>query len=149
MTIEIRNTYPYDLREMAQAMTADSKDVAERLGYTPLKALWSSYRKSIICKTALINGKVSAIWGCYGVLFADTGQPWLIVAPSVEDYPFRTAFIYKKELEKMQELFPILEEFVPADNEKSIRLLQLMGFHVSKNITPICGVEYRKAERRI
>ena len=147
-TITIVETCPYHLRDMAIAMTQDSAEVSRCHGMTPLKALWQSYRKSIICRTALIDGKVAAIWGVYGVLFADTGEPWLIVAPSVEDYPFRTAFIYKKELQKMQEMFPVLEEYVPANNEKSIRLLELMGFKVSKNKVAVAGMEYRRAERR-
>lgn len=146
--ITIEDTKPFHLREMATAMMEDSKEVAKLTGISPLKLLWISYRKSIICHTALINGKVAAIWGVYGVLFADTGEPWLIVAPMVEDYPFRTAFIYKKELQKMQEFFPILQEFVPATNEKSIRLLQLMGFRVDKNRIMVGGVEYFRAEKR-
>lgn len=148
MTIEIRNTYPYDLREMAEAMTADSKDVANNLGFTPLKALWNSYRNSLYCKTGLIDGKIAAIWGLSGTMLSETAQPWLILSPEVKRSPLRVAFIYRKELNNMLKLFPVLEEWCPADNEPSIRMLELMGFRVSKNITPIGGVEYRKAERR-
>lgn len=146
--IVIVNTCPYHLRELAEAMTADSKDVASRLGYTPLKALWHSYRNSLYCKTGLIDGKIAAIWGLSGSMLAEVGKPWLIVSPEVKQSPLRIAFIYRKELNNMLKLFPVLEEWCPADNEPSIRMLELMGFRVDKNITPIGGVEYRKAERR-
>ena len=148
MTIEIRNTYPYDLREMAEAMTADSKDVAERLGFTPLKALWKSYRNSLYCKTGLIDGKIAAIWGISGTMLAETGRPWLILSPEVNKNPIRVSFIYRKELNNMLKLFPVLEEWCPADNEPSIRMLELMGFKINKNKLPVGNVEYYRAERR-
>ncbi len=148
MTIEIRNTYPYDLRAMAEAMTADSKDVANNFGYTPLKALWTSYRNSLYCKTGYIEGKIAAIWGISGSMLAETGRPWLIISPDVKKSPLRVAFVYRKELNNMLKLFPILEEFVPADNEPSIRMLELMGFKVSKNKLPVGDIEYYRAERR-
>lgn len=147
--IAIVNTCPYHLRELAEAMSADSKEVASGLGYTPLKALWYSYRNSLYCKTGLIEEKVAAIWGLSGAMLAETGRPWLILSPEVKKHPLRIAFIYRKELNNMLKLFSILEEFVPEDNEDSIRMLELMGFKVSKNKIPIGGVVFRKAERRI
>ena len=146
--ITIVETCPWHLREMAETMTADSVEVAHRLGFTPLKALWQSYRGSIICKSAFINGKIAAIFGLSGVMFGDTGRPWLILTPETREHPFRVAFIYRKELNKMQEMFPILEDWVPADNEASIRMMELMGFKVSRNEIKVADGVFRKAERR-
>lgn len=144
----ITDTCPWHLREMAEAMTHDSKEIAENMGYTPLKALWKSYRGSIICKTAHINGEIAAIWGLEGAVFSDVGHPWLIVAPSVEDYPFRTAFIYRRQLNEFNDMFPILQDWVPETNVKSMRLLEIMGFKISKNKTMVGDIVYRLAERR-
>lgn len=149
MSIEIVNTCPYHLREMAEAMSIYSKDVAERMGYTPLKALWSSYRNSLYCKTGFINGKIMAIWGISGTILAETGRPWLILTPEVKEHPLRIAFIYRKELNNMLKLFPCLEEWVPEENESSIRMLELMGFKVSKNTFQVGEQIFRRAERRI
>lgn len=149
MTIEIRNTYPYDLRMMAEAMTADSKDVAERIGMPPLKLLWSSYRNSIICKSGFIDGKLAAIFGISGSMLAETGRPFLIMTPEVKKHPIRVAFIYRRFLKEFQNMFPVLEEWVPIENEDSIRLLELMNFHVSKNEMKVGGQVFRRAERRV
>ena len=147
-SITIQDTCPFHLREMAIAMQEDSAETAYKMGMTPLKALWYSYRKSIICRSVFIEGKIAAIFGLSGSVFSDTGEPWLILAPTVEDYPFKTAFIYKKELQKMNAIFPLLQEWVPEDNEKSIRLLTLMGFKVSKNRVQVGDATFRLAERR-
>lgn len=147
-TITIVETCPYHLREMAEAMSADSVDVAYGIGLTPLRALWSSYRKSIYCKTAFIDGKIAAIWGLNGVVFSDTAMPWLIMTPETMEYPMRVAFRYRKELEIMLKMFPCLEEYVPVDNVDSIRLLELMGFKVSKNKVQCGSVMLHRAEQR-
>lgn len=147
--ITIEETTPKHLHLMAEAMTDDSADVAKKLGLSPKKALWHSYRKSIICKTAFIDGKIAAIWGIYGILFTDTGCPWLIMTPETQEYPFRVAFRYRKEIDKMQAMFPILEEYVPIENQKSIRMLELMGFKINKNKIPVGSAVFFRAERRV
>jgi len=60
----------------------------------------------------------------------------------------RVAFRYKKEIEKMLDMFPVLEEFVPESNIKSRRMLELMGFKISKNQIPLNNEIFLRAERR-
>lgn len=146
--ITIVETTPKHIRQLAGAIDEVTAKTAASIGLTPHQALWRSYKQSIICKTAFINGKIAAIWGISGVIFADTGQPWLVMSPDIEEYPFRVAFRYRKELEKMQMMFPILEEYVDETNGKAIRMLELMGFVVSKNRIPLGDAVLRRAERR-
>lgn len=146
--IETVETTPLHLRMMSEAMESASAETAVKMGLTPLKALWSSYRQSIICKSAFIDGKLAAIWGVSGSMFGDTGRVWLVLTPETQQYPFRVAFRYRKEINKMLDMFPILEEYVPEGNEKSIRMLELMGFKVSKNRIPLRDEVFRRAERR-
>lgn len=146
--INIIDTAPWHLRDMATAMQSDSAETARKTGMTPLKALWDSYRRSIICKSAFINGKLAAIWGVEGTVMAEIGRPFLIMTPETQEYPMRVWFRYRKEINKMLEMFPCLEEYVPETNEKSIRMLEIMGFHVSKNKIPIGDEVFRRAERR-
>lgn len=146
--ITIVDTVPYHLRDMAVAMQQESAAVAERMGMTPLKALWTSYRNALYCKSAFIDDKIAAIWGISGSILAETGRPFLIMTPEVEKYPMRVCFRYRKELNNMLKLFPILEEYVSTNNDKSIRLLELMQFKISRNKINIGGAEFRRAERR-
>src|SRR4051812_24397056 len=99
--ITITDTAPYHLREMAESMQADSAETAYKMGMTPLKALWDSYRRSIICKSAFIDGKLAAIWGVSGNMLSETGYPWLVLTPETQQYPMRVWFRYRKEINKM------------------------------------------------
>ena len=147
--ITIVDTTPAHIAYMAKAMAEASADTAVKLGLTPKKALWMSYRQSLLCLTALIDGRPVAMWGVAGHMFSDTGSPWLILAPETEDYPFRVAFRYRRELNRFQKMFPCLEEYVEKTNLKAIRLLKLMGFKISKNEIPLGDMVFLRAERRV
>jgi hypothetical protein len=141
-------TTPRHIRDMAEVMHEQTAETAKKMGCEPRKLLWQSYKQSFMCKSIFINGKIGAIFGIGGILFGETGRPWLILSDEVNDYPFKVAFIYKKELEKFQHMFPILEDYVNQDDEKAIRMLELMKFNVSKNVIPVGDVVFRRAERR-
>ena len=142
------DTIPEHIRKLAITMQAQSAEIAIKMGCEPRKLLWQSYKKSIICKTIFINGEVGAIFGISGALYGEVGQPWLIMSDEVNAYPFKVAFVYRKELVKFQQMFPVLEDYVDEDNINAIRMLELMKFKVSKNRIPFGEVNLRRAERR-
>lgn len=146
--IIIVDTKPEHLREMAGKMHANISSTVLRLGVSPKKALWKSFKTSLICRTAFINGEIAAIWGLGGEMMGDVGLPWLILAPAADDYPMRVAFAYRRELEKMQRMFPLLIDLVDETNEKAVRMLELMNFKISKERFTVNDVNLRKAERR-
>lgn len=147
--IQIIETIAAHIREMAVSMKSDAAETALKLGMTPGQALWRSFKQSLYSKSAFIDGKLAAIWGIGGQLFSDTGLPWLIMTPDAEDYPFRVAFIFRKELKKMQELYPVLEDYVGENNDKAARMLALMGFEISKNKIPLGDMVMHRAERKM
>ncbi len=146
--IVIEDTIPAYLRMMADVMRDDIADTAIKLGISPRRALWKSWKNSIFSKTAFINGRIAAIWGLSGDTFGDIGYPWLILSPCADDYPFRVAFVFRKELNKMQEMYPELEDYVDARNEKAIRLLDIMGFDISRDTVRRGDCDMRIAVRR-
>ena len=148
LNIEIVPTVPAHLRELAGHMQDSTIEMAKKLGLTPRKALWRSFKQSLFCKTAIINGKVGAIWGVAGALFSEVGQPWLVMSPDVEEYPMRVAFAYRREMREMQKMFPVLEDYVDETNHKAIRLLELMGFKLDKNEITLGDAVLRRAVRR-
>lgn len=145
--IVIKDCEAKDIREMAKTMHAKSMETAFRLGISPNKALWKSWKQSIYCKSVFLNGKIAAIFGLCGCMFGEKGLPWLIMTPEVEEYPMRVAFIYKKELQKMAKMHPLLEDYVEATHDKAIRMLSLMGFKIGTEIMPIGEGKFLRAER--
>lgn len=146
--ITITDTAPFHLRIMSDAIQQKSAEIAQRVGYSPLKALWANYRQSLICKSVFINGNLCAIFGAIGVVMGESAAPWIALTPEVEQYPMRVAFRFRRELEEMLKLFPVLEDYIEEENESAIRFMELMGFKVSKNITTMAGINFRRAEKR-
>jgi hypothetical protein len=145
--ITIEKTTLAHIRDMAEVMQEQTSEIAKKMGAEPRRLLWQSYKRSFMCKSVFINGKIAAIFGISGVLYGDVGMPWLILSDEVNEYPFRVAFMYKRELNKMQEMFPILQDYVDETNKKAIRMLELMGFQINKNKIQINDAVLLKAER--
>lgn len=145
--IQILDTAPEHLRLMASTMSADTAETALKLGMSVNQALWKSFKMSIYCKTAFINGKIAAIWGVGGSPFSDIAFPWLVMSDEAGEKPFKVAFIYRQELKKMQELFPTLVDYVNEKNEKAIRMLELMGFKIGHDAIRVGEVDLRCAMR--
>lgn len=70
------------------------------------------------------------------------------MTPETRQYPMRVAFAFKRELNKMLEMFPILEDYVEAENDKHIRFMELMDFTANKNVIKVGDINFRKMERR-
>jgi hypothetical protein len=145
--ITVERTNPMHLRWMAEAMSTDAKDIAERYGISPLKALWFNYRNSLICKTVFIDNKICAIFGIGGLIFSERATPWICMTPETKQYPMRVAFAFKRELGKMLDMFSVLEDYIEETRDKEIRFMELMGFKVNKNVIRIHGINFRRLER--
>lgn len=126
-----------------------SEDEAEilRFGMSVQKALWYSYRQSLIRKTALIDGVIAACWGVHGVFMGNTGVPWLITTPEVKKIsPLRFARIYQQEVLSMLNMFGKLENYVDPAYSSAIRMLEIIDFRVGEP-EMLNGVLVRKFTR--
>jgi len=110
--------------------TADEEEIIAA-GFKPFKAVWESYRYSLIPKAAFINGKIAAVWGVCGTPTGDIGQPWLLTTDEVYNIsPLKFARIYQKEVVRMLAMFPYLENYVDSRYTSAIRLLDIIGFTI-------------------
>lgn len=101
------------------------------LGLDPEKAVFFSYRGGLWRRTALINGRVAAMWGLAGTPMGLVGQPYLITSPVCQEIsPIRFARVYREEVKTMKKLFPILENYVDASYEGAVRMLRIAGFEL-------------------
>lgn len=121
-------TTPSHIRSLGENLRDSDIERARKLGIPAHRALWRSYRESLICKTIFINDHVAAIWGCVGSPLGQTGKPWMIMSPATDKYPMRVAFRYRKELRDMLTYFSKLEDWVDVSNHKALKLLHILGF---------------------
>lgn len=125
----------YELAETLRE--ADRREILN-LGINVKKALWRGFRNSVMCRTALLDAKVAAIWGLGVGLRAgvsplsDLGVPWLHTSAAIEVMPIAAVKLAKAEVAAMRAYRSRLESYVAADYAKAIRLIKLLGFAVEQ-----------------
>lgn len=126
--IDILPTTQEHIFELRDNLRDEDKKEIARFGVSDHEALWASWQDSIICKTAIVEGKVAGIWGISGCLWEGVGRPWILTAPICDKYPIHFALLYRQEMREMLRIFPVLENYVDAAYHKSLKLLEIMGF---------------------
>lgn len=149
--ITIVQTTPEHLRALVPVLRESDRKEIVSFGISPEKALWRSYKGSVIKKTAFIDGKIAAVWGVHGSFMGTKGAPWLLTSEEVYKIsPLKFARIYQKEVAEMQSLFPVLENYADASYNGAIRLLGIIGFDLGEPET--MGVHkalYRKFRKEV
>lgn len=133
MKIEIVPTTSAHIRALNANLREEDKHEIEIYGFPTNKALWRSFKGSILRRTALIDGEVAAVWGCGGVPMSGQGQPWLMTSNAVDKVsPLRFVRIYQNEVYRMLAVFPRLVNWVDMSYDKAIRLLEIIGFKIGE-----------------
>lgn len=133
VSITIVPTTKDHIHELLETLRGDDRREIEALGMTAAKGLWQAYRQSLITKTALIDGKVGAVWGLGGNALGDVGRPWLMTSvEAVKISPISFARIYRAEARQMLSLFPNLVNYVWQEHKPAIRMLEICGFTIGK-----------------
>lgn len=144
--IKIVQTRQSHVDELLQELSTLNGEDAYRFGLDKKEIIYKACKRSIYIKTAILDGKVIAIWGVLGTYLGEVGRPWSLMSPDTEKYPFRFKSFYKHELDKMLQLFPTLVDMVDIKHEKALRMLKIMGFKLGKP-EPFLNGTFIKAER--
>jgi hypothetical protein len=127
----IEDTKPEHVSELRNSMRTKDIEEVEKFGFTARRALWRSYKGSVMSRSAIVDGEVAAIWGVGGILLGDVGSPWLLTGAASEKIsPWLFAKIYKNQVMEMLDIFPVLENWVDAEYNEAIKLLKVVGFNV-------------------
>lgn len=127
MTFEIVRAVACHAEALGRNLRDGDALEGERLGIGALDGTRESFWLSSVARTALIDGRVAAMWG---VVPADGyGRPWLLTAPPcLAVSPLRFARVYSEEAREMLHRFRKLENYVDAGYTGAVRLLQIAGF---------------------
>lgn len=128
VNIEIVPATPAHLRELLQDLEILNEEDKYRFGVDSEEILLKIMKRSIFVESALIEGKIVGIWGLLGEYMGREGRPWSLLSPAAEKYPFHLISFYRKIINKMLQLFPILIDMVDIKHTKILRVLKLMGF---------------------
>ena len=121
-----------DCHEIAPNMRSqDAMEIMYSHGSSPLGALQESYKHSKVCN-AIVHEDGSVV-GMYGLV--DSGvlaSPWLLGTDKLLDTKRVMLPAAKVWVEEMLESYPLLTNFVHADNTVSKRWLKSLGFEFIK-----------------
>ena len=122
---------PKDSVTLASSLRDEDRREIESAGINPVAGVDMSYTGGLGNMAAWLDGDLVACWGCGGVYMGSVGRPWFLTTPTIKRLPpTLVARIYRHEVEKMQQLFPRLENWVDATYASAVRLLKMTGFTV-------------------
>lgn len=138
------------VRELGEKLRAGDRHEIEIYGFPTNKALWRSFKGSFLRKTAFIDGEIAAMWGVGGAPGGLKGQPWLMTTDAVYKIsPLRFAREYQREVLQMLRIFPVLVNYVDAEYNQAVRLLDIIGFNLSEpEPLGLRGAMFRKFEMK-
>lgn len=123
-----------------------SIDAAEcrACGHTPKQALVTGLRGSTFALTVLLDGRPVAMLGVApGSVIEGVGVPWLLGTDEVLKGARQFLTVGPRVIEAMRREWPVLRNYVGADNRRAIRTLKALQFDVSDEIVVVGGMEMR------
>ena len=115
------------------------------------EALSTASRSSAAVWTIDIDGEPAGIFGAVPFsLLGGVGCPWLLGTDALERAPSTLTRQGRRYIRRMLAMFPELSNFVDVRNEKSIRWLRALGFHIEIKPTPygLYGMPFYRFELR-
>lgn len=109
---------------------ADAKE-CERAGVSVEIGVTRSFELSTICRVAILDGKILAIWGVGGDIIGTVGRPWLFTAPGIERHPVWMLKEGRRQVADMLDLYENLYNFVDAEYAAALGFVRRLGFTVA------------------
>lgn len=129
--IEVVPAMPRHINRIANNMAAIDKLECSVFGHSPKQTLRLALTTSLLAWTVLIDGEPEAMMGGTTISVIDgSGRPWLLMTEKARKQSvslMRLGRIYTEALHKQ---YPLLHNYVHAENHRAIRWLSRLGFMV-------------------
>jgi hypothetical protein len=117
-----------DVYRVANNLRREDRAEITGFGLDPREALRTSFRHSVLRRTAFVDGEIAAMWGLGGAMLSDAGSPWLMTTPVVERVPVMFLKVGRAQLNEMLAQRTFLFNFVQASYARACRFLEVLGF---------------------
>lgn len=129
MKIEVVDVSPLHIGPMIAAM--EPSEVASTPH--PRRVLRAAVADSAYRRTALLDGRVAAMWGVTGPLAAATGHVWLLMSRAARAVPVKVILaLVRDELAAVMATKTELVSFAPAADARALRFMRFLGFAVAE-----------------
>lgn len=142
--IEIVGASPAHVGRIATAMREIDRAECGAFGRTPKQALRVGLQASVICLTAMLNGRPTAMFGAVPInALEGSGRAWFLGTDEAIGCARELLTLGPAVIAAMHRRFTRLENMVSTDNAAAIRLLERWGFELGSDTMTIRGVEFR------
>ena len=141
---EIVDATPDHIPALAANMrSADRREVWASHRHTPEQALRMSLSSATVAWACLVEGVPAFMWGVSrrGCILSDVGVPWLLGTDAIHKVSREFLKQSRDYVDRMQDGFTRLENFVHAENRLSIRWLKWCGFVLDEEIPELMNGE--------
>lgn len=131
--IEVVPAKPYHIGAIAHRMREIDQLECRIMGHSPKAALRTGLMASVIAWTAKVDGRPEAMFGVTPAsMIEGRGTPWMLMTDLAGEKHATIWRFSKIYLAAMHRHFTILENWVHADNDRTIRWLSRLGFAVGQ-----------------
>ena len=125
-------TWEEDIRELGCNMLPEViAEVRASHNLSPVGALVHCINRSIETYTAAYDGQVLGIVGLVpGTILGQWASPWLLTSPEAKDHPIYFVRVSKRLLNRWLKIYPILENYVDARFDASLKWAKAVGFEI-------------------
>jgi len=120
---------------------------------TPLEALLDGLQNSEVCKTVMIDDAPAMMFGVVERTLLDrTGTIWMLGTNDIHKIKFgrREFIVMWRQVMKLVKGYHLVDNYVHASNETSIKWLEFMGFTFDEPAPAgLFGESFRRFEMRI
>lgn len=119
-----------DILFIAGSIRSDDRREIEAMStLSPTQALWRSYRMSTSCWTGFVDNDPILMFGVAPLtVLGGVGSPWLIGTDAILKVKHQFLRMNAQFVEKMNETYPVLHNYVDVRNTHSVRWLKWLGF---------------------
>jgi hypothetical protein len=129
--IEVIPAKPFHTGTLARRMRAIDVLECQIMGHTPKEALRTGLLGSTIAWTVVIDGRPEAMMGATPISFMEgVGRPWLLMTDVAATKAVTLVRLGRIYTDAIHRHYPLLENWVHADNDRTIRWLTRLGYAV-------------------
>ncbi len=129
--IEVVPAKPRHINCIANNMAMIDRVECEVFGHSPKEALRYAVHTSLIAWTVMIDGQPEAMMGANTIsLIEGSGRPCLLMTDKARAQHVSLVRLGRIYTEALHKQYPLLHNWVHADNDKAIRWLSRLGFLV-------------------
>lgn len=129
--IEVVPALPRHVNTIAKRMRNIDVLECQIMGHTPKEALRTGLLGSTLAWTVMIDGRPEAMMGATPISFVEgRGRAWLLMTDIAAKKAVTLVRLGRIYTEAMHRHYPLLENWIHADNVKTIRYLSRLGYAI-------------------